>query len=197
MANYFDEIQLPPKISAGATGGPRFSTTVIMADSGREQRNAQWVNGRLHWQFTLEESSLNLTAQFIAFFRARKGRLRGFRWKDWTDYKATNEVLNNTLTSTLQLQKTYSDAYGSEVRTILKPVAGTVTMTKNGVAFVAFTLDTTTGIVTLTGGAQAGTFAWSGEFDVPVRFDMDDLHMSIDNATNRTFDSVSVIEIVN
>lgn len=58
------------------------------------------------------------------------------------------------------------------MRPIRKPVAGVV-VRANGVVIPA-TVDTTTGLATFT--APAGqSVTWSGQFDVPVRFETDQL----------------------
>jgi uncharacterized protein (TIGR02217 family) len=31
--------------------------------------------------------------ELVAFFRARRGKAYGFRFKDWTDHKATGQLL--------------------------------------------------------------------------------------------------------
>jgi uncharacterized protein (TIGR02217 family) len=89
----------------------------------------------------------------IAFFRARKGRAHGFRFKDWTDYKATAQALgtgNGTIT-TFQLIRTYSSGGSTDVRTITKPVAGTVKVYLAGVLQASgWSVNTTTGVITFT-----------------------------------------------
>ena len=42
----FDEVQFPPSISFGATGGPGFSTKVVILSSGYEARNQNWSLAR-------------------------------------------------------------------------------------------------------------------------------------------------------
>lgn len=89
----FDEVQFPPSISAGATGGPQFLTDVAVLRSGYEQRNSVWALGRGTWDVaTGVKTKANLDI-LIAFFRARKGKATGFRFKDWSDYYATGQVL--------------------------------------------------------------------------------------------------------
>ena len=60
----------------------------------------------------------------------------------------------------------------------------------------AGTLDTTTGLFTPTTNWTAATaLTWTGEFDVPVRFENDTLPASWDNYQVRTVD-VELIEIL-
>jgi uncharacterized protein (TIGR02217 family) len=58
--------------------------------------------------------------ELIAFFRARRGRAYGFRFKDWTDYKATGQLLGmgDDVLTQFQLVKHYASGSVIEVRTI-------------------------------------------------------------------------------
>ena len=89
----FHEVRFPDNIAYGATGGPEFATTVVATGSGHEKRNVNWSEARGRWDVA---SGLKKQAQIdelIAFFRARRGKAYGFRFKDWTDYKATGQLL--------------------------------------------------------------------------------------------------------
>jgi Conserved hypothetical protein 2217 (DUF2460) len=89
----FHEVRFPDNIAYGATGGPEFATTVVATGSGHEKRNVNWAEARGRWDVA---SGLKKQAQIdelIAFFRARRGKACGFRFKDWTDYKASGQVL--------------------------------------------------------------------------------------------------------
>ena len=89
----FHEVRFPDNIAYGATGGPEFATTVVATGSGHEKRNVNWSEARGRWDVA---SGLKKQAQIdelIAFFRARRGKAYGFRFKDWTDYRATGQLL--------------------------------------------------------------------------------------------------------
>jgi uncharacterized protein (TIGR02217 family) len=127
----FHEVRFPDNIAYGATGGPEFATTVVATGAGHEKRNANWAQARGRWDVA---SGLKKQAQIdelIAFFRARRGRAYGFRFKDWTDYKATGQLLGtgDDVLSQFQVVKHYPSGSVIEVRTITKPVAGTVSDT--------------------------------------------------------------------
>jgi uncharacterized protein (TIGR02217 family) len=90
--------------------------------------------------------------ELIAFFRARRGRAYGFWFKDWTDYKATGQLLGtgDDVQTQFQLVKHYPSGSVIEVRTITKPVAGTVEVYLDGIEQLSgWSVDTTTGFVTL------------------------------------------------
>ena len=124
----FHEVRFPDDIAYGATGGPAYSTSVVATASGYEQRNMNWSAARGAWDVSSGLKKPSQLDLLIAFFRARKGKAYGFRFKDWTDYKATGQLLGtgNGANKVFQLVKIYASGAGSETRTITKPVLGTV-----------------------------------------------------------------------
>ena len=131
----FHEVRFPDNIAYGATGGPEFATTVVVTGAGHEQRNVNWAEARGRWDVASGLKNQQQLDELIAFFRARKGRAFGFRFKDWTDYKATGQLLGtgDGTNTTFQLVKHYPSGSVIEVRTVSKPVAGTVQVYKDGV----------------------------------------------------------------
>src|ERR1700749_4811563 len=106
----FCEVQFPPNISRGATGGPGFSTIVVTTASGHEQRIAQWSQGRREWDVTHALRSNAQRDELIAFFVARRGSFEGFRFKDWSDFRilpANTEDTELLTSTTFQLIKRY------------------------------------------------------------------------------------------
>ena len=161
-----------------------------------------WANARLTYTvgFTADPSetinNVDSMNTIISFFRARKGRVRGFRFRDWSDYTAVLQPLVWDLTS-MQLIKTYSDAFNPEVRNIVKPsLGGPFILYKNGVP-ESCSLDTSTGIVTgYSTSGDTDVFTWSGTFDVPVRFDVDALSFVQDSVGCYMLSSIPVVEVL-
>ena len=98
-----------------------------------------------------------------------------------------------------QLVKRYGDAGGESVRTIEKPVAGTVVLSVGGVAVPAadYTVDTATGVVTFKAGKipASGTIRAGFEFDVPVRFDTDRIDIDLSQFEAGRIPSIPLVEI--
>ena len=119
----FHEVRFPDDIAYGATGGPEFATSVVATASGYEQRNINWSAARGRWDVASGLKKQTQLDTLIAFFRARKGRAYGFRFKDWTDFKATAQALGsgNGTIKTFQLIRTYSSGGNTDVRTITGP----------------------------------------------------------------------------
>lgn len=147
----FDEVQFPPVISYGSRGGPTFLTDVVTQENAFEQRVAIWGQAGGSYNARYGVKSITQLLDVINFFYARMGRFRGFRYKDFLDFEATDEVMVVDGSNDLQLIRNYVSGPVTFQRIIRKPVAvPAVTMRRNSVPFAAFSLDTTTGIATLT-----------------------------------------------
>ena len=195
----FHEVQFPPDISYGASGGPGYSTSIVTTVSGHERRNANWAMARGRWNVAHGLKKRAQVGELIAFFRARLGRAYGFRFKDWTDYQALAQSLGvgDGTTKTFQLVKHYASGGEIESRVIAKPVAGTVKLYRDGVeASSGWAVDTTTGLVTLGTAPAAGVQITADfSFDVPVRFDSDQMDVTIETYQLGTWGQIPVVEI--
>jgi uncharacterized protein (TIGR02217 family) len=76
------EVQFPPDNSYGASGSAGYSTTVVTTVPGHERRNAKWAAARGRWNVAHGLKKREQVTELIAFFRARRGRACGFRFKD-------------------------------------------------------------------------------------------------------------------
>ncbi len=202
----FHDVRFPATISFGSSGGVERRTEITELVSGFEERNSPWAQSRRRYDAGLGVRSLDDLATVLAFFEARHGQLYGFRWKDWLDHRscapsatvaATDQVVEGTGT-VRWLAKRYEDTAGSYVRTIAKPVAGTVEVAVDGVALSEgsdFTVDTATGQVTLASDPGAGVVTAGFEFDVPVRFDVDTIEVNLAAFEAGEIPSVPIIEV--
>jgi len=171
----FNETRLLDCVSYGSSFGSEFSTRVVSLVSGAERRNANW--SRPLGQYSVRYANLRPDdhAAVKAAHKACMGSLVAFRFKDWTDYTAKDEPLGLAVggAQTMQLTKSYTFGPITFSQPIFKPVAGSVSLTAAG-APIAFTVDTATGLISFSATAGAA-IAWTGEYDVPVRFVSDRL----------------------
>jgi len=204
----FHEIRFPDNISRGARGGPERRTQIVELASGDEERNASWANSRRRYDAAYGIRRADDLATVVAFFEARNGRLYGFRWKDWADYKSylpskpvgeTDQIIGtgDGVTKSFQLVKKYTSGSNSWTRIITKPVSGTV---KVGLASAPLTtgwsVDETTGVITFSTAPSNGALVTAGfEFDVPVRFDTDQLDVTMDIERLGSITSIPMIEV--
>ena len=195
----FHEVRFPPDISYGAVGGPGWSTSVVTTVSGHERRNANWSQARGKWNVAHGLKKREQVAALIAFFRARMGRAYGFRFKDWTDHQALAQTLGtgDGSTKSFQLVKRYASGGEVVIRIVTKPVAGTVKLYRDGVqATSGWSVDTATGIATFTTAPAAGvTVTADFEFDVPARFDTDQMELTIETYELGSWSQIPVVEI--
>ena len=84
----FHEVRFPARLSFGSTGGPERKTEIVALASGHEERNAPWAHSRRRFDAGMGLQSLDDLAAVVEFFEARAGRLHGFRWEDWADFKS-------------------------------------------------------------------------------------------------------------
>jgi uncharacterized protein (TIGR02217 family) len=155
----FHEVRFPDNIAYGATGGPEFATTVVVTGAGHEQRNVNWAEARGRWDVGSGLKNQQQLDELIAFFRARKGRAYGFRFKDWTDYKTTGQLLGtgDGAQTQFQLVRRYPSGGVTEIRSVSKPVAGTVRIYKDDMEQLSgWSVNGTTGLVTFTTAPAAG-----------------------------------------
>ncbi len=204
----FHEVRFPDNISRGARGGPERRTQIVELASGDEERNASWANSRRRYDVAYGIRRADDLAAVVAFFEARNGRLHGFRFRDWSDYKScapsqTPGPLdqpigtgNGSLTS-FALLKRYASGSQIWTRAITKPVAGTLRLALGGVEQASgWSVDPTTGVVTFGTAPAAGVSITAGfEFDVPVRFDSDALDVTLDIERLGSITSIPLLEI--
>ena len=204
----FHEVRFPDNIGRGARGGPERRTQIVERASGDEERNASWANSRRRYDVAYGIRRADDLAAVVAFFEARNGRLHGFRFKDWADYRSglpsqppgpTDQALGtgDGATTAFQLVKRYASGAQSWVRTIGKPVAGTVRVALAGVEQASgWSVDTAIGLVTFATAPAAGVAITAGfEFDVPVRFDSDALDVTLDIERLGSITSIPLLEI--
>jgi uncharacterized protein (TIGR02217 family) len=208
----FHEVRFPLDISRGAEGGPERRTDVVVLGSGAEERNSRWANSRRSWNAGYGVHTLDALHAIIAFFEERRGRLHGFRWRDAGDWKScapqgTPSILDQTIgigdgaTATFQLSKTYGSVHAPWMRTISKPVVGSVKVAVAGVAKTMATqvkVDPTSGRITFLSGhvPTVGQIITAGfEFDCPVRFDTDKLEVNIQGFRHGAIPQIPIIEI--
>ena len=184
----FDNVLFPLRISRDSRGGPEFSTDITEVASGFERRNQNWASARLRFNVA---SSVRTQADheiLLAFFYARAGRARGFRFRDWTDHRsgghseaiaASDQIIGtgDGAQQFFQLIKTYRNAGFSYTRKITRPVVDSVQIALAGVPVTTgVSIDHETGLILFDTPPSAGLVVSAGFiFDLPARFDFDQL----------------------
>lgn len=215
----FHEVRFPESISWGAVGGPEWRTTIVELANGFEQRIQSWENEKIVWDVTQAVKSDDDFETLLDFFQARRGRFHGFRFKDWMDYtlvqQQTSPQIGDGYETEFQIVKRYettspppsSSSVNPYVRTIKKIRGGTgdpittvdspgTIVRVDGVAQtegVDFTLDYDTGIITFTVAPDLGEVVdFTGEFDIPARFDVDRLAATLEDVQATTWGGITI-----
>lgn len=201
----FHEVSLPARLAFGSTGGVERRTEIVTLASGYERRSTPWSQGRRRYLIGSNLRSLDDMAELTAFFEARRGRLYGFRFRDFADFKscgpggtiaATDQVLGvgDGVRKVFPLTKTYGD----QARDIRKPVSGSARIAVNGVAPAgsAWSVEVATGLVTFAVAPATGAVLKAGfQFDTPVRFDADRIEVTLESFGVGRMVAMPLIEI--
>lgn len=206
----FHEVRFPTALSFGSIGGPERRTEVVTLANGFEERNSPWAHSRRRYDAGFGLRSMDDVEELIAFFEARQGQMHGFRWKDWADFRscqASGDVTafdqliaqGDQVTTAYQLVKCYESGPDAYHRPVCKPVPGSVRVAVGGTELqegVDWSIDTSNGLITFAAAPATGAEIRAGfELDVPVRFDVDRIQVSVASFRAGEVPSVPVVEV--
>ncbi len=193
----------PERIARGAVGGPGYSTTVVEAFGGREDRNSNWPLGRHRFNCSQGIKTDADHQAATAHFRKARGRAHAFPFKDWTDYRLTVAQSRLVLItgSTYQVSKVYGsdEATYEEVRPLTLIKSGTLLVYSAGVLQtlgIGYTQDLHAGTIT----CGLATLTAACKFYIPCRYDFDQknatlVHRRGDGTTFVQWDNIDIIEV--
>ncbi len=199
----FFETQFPVLISRGAVGGPGYDNEVIAFHNGREvtlsARNESLATFDVaHGVRTIAEFDL-----LLDFFRTMRGKAHQFRYKDWFDYTYTGQLLSGVPDGAkveFGVQRIYGDGTNDEVRRLYKLLAGSdqpQVVYDDGTPEAGITIDNNNGIITFDVAPLAGhVLTMDGEFDVPARFNIDQMKVRWEDYNARTWGQIPIVEVI-
>lgn len=201
------DVRLSTAIERGVQGGPRFKTTVQTLVSGKELRNIDWQTTRGEWDASYGVQVMTQFEEVVNLFYTSQGRAFGFRFRDWHDYKVgVTETdtwqsigTGDAAKVAFQAYKRYTFGAVNYDRNLTRLVSGTVRVFLDDVEKADpadYTVDLNTGIITF-GVAPAGAVDVQliTEFDIPVRFDTDNLEVSVEIFDTGALPSIPLVEI--
>lgn len=178
MGNYIDE-KIPQRVSRQFRRVLIGRTDITPMANGEEDRNARWKFKKL--RFEAQFALLDPKAQeaLTSVFYAANARLYLFRFRDPGDYTVDRSPLAVTAGTKTPVQLTKRYTFGSvNVDRRIQAVSTCTVYDKDGVE-VDGTLDNVLGLFTPTNDWGSGQHTWSGRFDVWVRFEDDELDMTL------------------
>lgn len=204
----FHNVRFPSALAFSANGGPEFITEITQLASGHEYRNTPHALPRRRYDAIVGVKTIAQLSELLKFFINRKGRLYCFRFRDPFDHyscaisetpQAIDQVLGlgDGYAKDFQLIKHY-DENGAYPRPITKPVEGSVLLAVNGQVLDAtnYSIDFLKGVVTLNEALGIGDTLTAGfSFDIVVRFDTDNLNLTIEDFGAGQLQSVPLLEV--
>lgn len=160
----FLEERLPVGVRNGASFQDDYAVDIVRTSGGQEYRRLIHPFPERRFRVFYTQETADLWNEIVALYHRAYGRFAGFRVRAIDDYSTNGHTgaptnIDQTLalvsTGIYQLQKQYGAGgtpldIGLPVRTLFKPVSGTVLVAVGGVAIHSsmITIDTTDGTVT-------------------------------------------------
>lgn len=208
MLEAFHDVLFPPDIALGSRGGPTRRTQIVELASGQERRTAKWASSRRRYDAGVGLKSATDLENVIAFFEARQGRRYAFRWRDPFDSRssapgqmitAMDQVIGigDGSTKSFDLVKTYQSGSETAARRILLPDVASLVVALDGAeqnasAFVWSAAHQ----IEFTQAPAVGSVITAGfAFDVPARFDTDELSVALAPGGG-TVPSIPIVEVL-
>ena len=217
MADFLEE-RLDDRIRYGSDYQDEYAVSIVKTSGGQEYRSMihAFPVRTFDVSYLLDNDDTYLNLQ--AIYHRAHGMYGGFRIRCFDEWSSngrtstpteTDQLCKKVNTTVWQLRKWYgtngtAGTSGYPYRIIHKPVSGTVKVAVNGTLVAGpganWTVDTTTGLVTLSGAVAATVVADNVragfEFDFPVRFDTV-LPIGQDYVSRRSVDGVRLRELLN
>jgi uncharacterized protein (TIGR02217 family) len=144
----YDDTSISLDLSRGAVGGSTKPTRLIRMPSGREQRVKLWAGSKKRWTLPFDMRPLSQADTLVAFWEARDGGQRAFRFRDPAENTVTDQVLAPDGSPFVQLVRTFTSGSQTRTKNIFAPVTPIV-VKKNAVTITPALVVYTTGVVTL------------------------------------------------
>lgn len=189
ITNYIDW-KLSQRASSSFRRVVTGKTDIITMANGKERRNAAWEFKKM--KFTASFALLKPDAQdeVLNAFYAANAQLLLFRFRDVGDSKSKDSPFNTTAavgtTDPVQLTKRYSfgPAYADRV---IQAVSTCVVKDDSDVD-VSGTFNNVLGLFTPDAAWGSGQYTWSGTFDLWVRFNSDEMDVTMQTLEVATTD---------
>lgn len=172
--------RLPLNVELGAVRRDIMNLEVVENDSGHEDRNRLWNQFKREYDITYPiakrdgPTNASFAIVYDAFLASGAGE-DSFDFQDWRDHTATDQLfgIGDGAETEFNLVKNHTYGTRTHARRIYRPTLS-IAIKADGVTVnpADYTVDYDLGVVTFdTAPALDVEVTWSGEFNVPVRFD--------------------------
>jgi uncharacterized protein (TIGR02217 family) len=194
----FYEINFPDSVAFNSVNSLYFDTNIVKSKNNTEQRSNNLDMPLLNFKLSTPLRNKKEIDEITALFRIVKGKLNGFRFRDWLDYKVENQIIGigDGENCVFQIKKTYLLKNYFVIRNIVKPTPNTASVFLNQVECNNSTqsIDYARGLARfVTPPAEGDAIMVNCEFDIPVRFKSDFLNIIL---TGRDLFEINDLELV-
>lgn len=175
----FIDQRLPREIELGAVRREKENLDIVATDGGYEVRNARHSQSMFEYEVSFPPSEFDgtIVAAVKDLFRASRGGLYPFRFRDWDTENSTltlEEIgTGDGTTTAFQITKTTTVGGVTAVRNITRPVSAISVYIDAVLQTSGYSVNYSTGVVTFTSAPTVGqAITVSGSYDIPVRFDL-------------------------
>jgi uncharacterized protein (TIGR02217 family) len=199
----YEDVLFPIALGREVGVEPAFSTAIVTTAGGAEQRNAEWADARLSFDAGPGLRGEEDLHELLAFFRARRGAAIGFRLEDPFDNSSNGMTSESGAADQLlgqgdgvRTEFPLIKSYGTQVRRITRPVAGSARVSVGGVELTEGWALADKGVIAFDAAPAEGAAVAAGyRFHVPVRFAEDRLALSRATFAAGEIPSVPMIEL--
>ncbi|MEL6919597.1 MAG: TIGR02217 family protein [Pseudomonadota bacterium] len=199
----FDDVLFSPRRPLRPSVSSTFAVETVVLSSGAEHRNARTSSPRRTYRLPVGQRPLDELESIMAFFSARGGPLRAFRYRDPF---LSDTALSGAGVTASDVSLGVGDGASVEFQllrrdrvALRKPEANTVRVAVDGLEVAPgtdFTVDHLTGQLAFANAPAAGAAVTAGcRFDMPVRFQNETLTMNQTNAGVGEIDDLLLIEV--
>ena len=191
MPRVLTGLTFPDRIARNLDVDESWSTLLISTASGFEQALGRMSVPQIVLSLSVTIANSPELYALQSFLKVTRGRLYGFRVRDWSDFIVgyegyftgaadTPQVIGtgNGSQTVFQLNKSYSSGGNTYSRKITRPRVDSIAPLKvylnATLQSSGYTVDWETGLITFSTAPGSGVLVkWSGVFDIPARFDSD------------------------
>lgn len=195
----FYDIVFPESISMKSSYIIEYNTIINKSKNGNELRISNYDYPLLSYNVINDIKTKKELENIINFFKLVKGRAYGFKFKDWLDYKATNQniAVADGEQKEFQLIKTYNINNRVQIRKITKPKQVSIFVNNQNI-IENININYSNGIITFNTPPKKDTIiSASFEFYVPVRFDNDKIEIVMKNEKVGEIKDLKIVELLN
>lgn len=177
----FIDARLPEQVEINAVRRENEAVEVVRTDGGHEVRNLRHAQPMIEYEVSFPTGGFDatVTEAVYAMWRASRGGLYAFRFRDWDSKNSTltDEVIGtgDGAETEFQIARTHTVGGVSAVRNITRPASDETWLVKfDGVTQGSgYTMDYDTGLITFDSAPGVDVVvSVTGVYDIPVRFDM-------------------------